>query len=182
MTLRWRDSVGEPDLQSVRDLVASTSFFSAEEQDIAVELVAEALADGERSGYQFLFADSPDDPGTLSGYACFGPIPARTGAFDLYWIAVAPGQQRHGLGGKLLREAERRAARQGAAEMFIDTAGREQYRPTRAFYERHGYAVHEVIADFYSPGDDKVVYRRFLAPAEPAPRPGPASAASAERR
>jgi hypothetical protein len=46
--------------------------------------------------------------------------------------------------------------------MFIDTSGRAQYGPTRAFYERMGYVRHELVPDFYSPGDDKVVYRKQL--------------------
>jgi hypothetical protein len=46
--------------------------------------------------------------------------------------------------------------------MFIDTSGRAQYQPTRAFYERMGYSRYEVVRDFYAPGDDKVVYRKQL--------------------
>lgn len=160
--MEWRDRVREADRDAVSRLVRATGFFSPEEEAIAVELVDEAIALGaEASGYEFIFADSPDGNGLL-GYACFGPIPSRAGAFDLYWIAVAPGSQRSGLGRELIAEAERRAIGQGGSDMFIDTAGRDQYRPTRAFYERMGYMQHEVIPDFYSPGDDKVVYRKPL--------------------
>ncbi|MEX2126461.1 MAG: GNAT family N-acetyltransferase [Woeseia sp.] len=153
----------ESDRQSVRRLVVSTCFFSPEEQDIAVELVDEALSAGKSSGYDFVFADNEQVPGDLLGYACFGPIPARPCSFDLYWIAVSPSRQRHGLGKQLLEEAEQRALQQGAADMFIDTSGRDQYRPTRAFYERMGYRPHEVVPDFYASGDDKVVYRKQIA-------------------
>ena len=51
---------------------------------------------------------------------------------------------------------------QGAVRIFVDTSGREQYRPTRGFYERAGYDVHEVVRDFYAPGDDKVVYHKIV--------------------
>lgn len=158
----WRDRVRDTDRDAVSRLVRATGFFSAEEQAIAVELVDEARTLGaDASGYEFIFADSPEGGGLL-GYACFGPVTGRPGAFDLYWIAVEPGLQRSGLGRQLIVEAERRAIAQGATEMFIDTAGRDQYRPTRAFYERMGYARHETVPDFYSPGDDKVVYRKQL--------------------
>lgn len=157
----WRDAVRESDRQAVRRLVATTGFFSAEEQDIAVELVDEALSHGDASGYEFIFTDS-DEPGDLVGYACFGPIISRPGSYDLYWIAVAPSCQRHGLGRQLMEEVEARLTRRRAAEMFIDTSGRAQYGPTRAFYERMGYVRHELVPDFYSPGDDKVVYRKQL--------------------
>jgi GNAT superfamily N-acetyltransferase len=165
--MRWRDEVAEDDRQAVLRLVASTGFFTPEEQDIAVELVEETLREGAAAGYQFVFADvsaasESKLPTALRGYACFGPIPSRSGSYDLYWIAVAPSEQGQGLGRSLIEEAERRALRQGAEDMFIDTSGRAQYQPTRAFYERMGYSRYEVLRDFYAPGDDKVVYRKQL--------------------
>ncbi|MGH8195390.1 MAG: GNAT family N-acetyltransferase [Woeseiaceae bacterium] len=158
--MQWRYHVRVADRDAVRRLVAETGFFSAPEQDIAVELVDDTLAQGRASGYEFVFADAPG--GALQGYACFGPINPPLPGFDLYWIAVSPAYQGNGLGTRLLREAERLAQAQGATEMYIDTAGRAQYRPTRAFYERAGYRIHEVVPDFYSTGDDKVVYGKQL--------------------
>ncbi|MDH4073006.1 MAG: GNAT family N-acetyltransferase, partial [Gammaproteobacteria bacterium] len=76
-----RETPCKADAAAVRELVASTGYFSADETDIAVELVDETLARGDASGYRFLFADAPD--GSLAGYACFGPIPATTSSFDL---------------------------------------------------------------------------------------------------
>lgn len=156
----WRYRPREGDRKAVRGLVAATGFFSAEEEDIAMELVGDALQHGEDSEYRFVFADAP--AGGLQGYACYGPITPGSRDFDLYWIAVAPDAQRRGTGRALLIEAERLARAEGAAAIFIDTAGRAQYAPTRAFYERMGYSVHAVVQDFYAPGDDKVVYRKAL--------------------
>lgn len=146
----------------MRELVAATGFFSAEEQDVAVELVEETLRRGKASGYEFAFADRPGSPGRINGYACFGRIPATLSSYDLYWVAVAPDCQREGLGARLVREAERAAREQGATQMFVDTAGREQYAPTRAFYERVGYRKVAVLDDFYAPGDAKVIYAKAL--------------------
>jgi GNAT superfamily N-acetyltransferase len=159
--IAWRDVVRPSDRDAVRRLVAATGFFSPQEEAVAVELVDDALTRGAASEYLFLFADGPD--GEPEGYACYGPVTPGAARFDLYWIAVAPGRQRAGLGRALLEETERRARAAGATEMTIDTAGRAQYAPTRAFYERMGYSVLEVVADFYSAGDAKVVYRKSLA-------------------
>jgi GNAT superfamily N-acetyltransferase len=160
--MQWRDELRESDREAVRRLVEATCFFSPEEQDIAVELVDEALSQGKASGYEFIFLDSDASPHELQGYTCFGPIPSRPGSYDLYWIAVAPCRQRHGLGKRLLEETERRAVVQGGTDIFIDTSGRKQYCPTRSFYERMGYTAHEIVPDFYSRGDNKVVYRKRL--------------------
>lgn len=70
--------------------------------------------------------------------------------------------QRSGLGRELLLETERRAVALGAQQMFVDTSGRDQYTPTRAFYERMGYEKAAVLADFYAPGDAKIIYSKEL--------------------
>lgn len=161
--MRWRSEVRENDAAAVRRLVADTGFFNGEEVDIAVELVEETLQRGERAGYAFVFADDDSgESGELLAYTCYGPIPATRSSYDLYWIAVAPSSQGQGLGAAILRESERRAREAGATQMYVDTSGRDQYRPTRAFYERTGYERAAVLRDFFAPGDDKVVYVRRL--------------------
>lgn len=160
--MQWRTELRTGDSDAVRALVAETGFFSVEEQDVAVELVDETLSRGKASGYKFVFADMPESRERLMGYVCFGAIPATEASFDLYWIAVAPGQQRSGLGARLIREAERLAKAQGALQMFVDTAGRDQYAPTRAFYERMGYRQAAVLDDFFALNDAKVIYVKTL--------------------
>lgn len=157
----FRTGLRAGDSDAVRALVQATGFFSAEEVDVAVELVDEAGTKGSAAGYEFVFADAPGD-GALLGYACFGPIPATASSYDLYWIVVAPNQQGRGLGRKLIREAERAAAGMGATRMYVDTSGRGQYAPTRAFYEAAGYHRAAVLEDFYAPGDAKVIYAKDL--------------------
>lgn len=160
--MRWRCELRESDGGAVRQLVAATGFFSKDEEDIAVELVEDRRSRGPASGYEFLFADDPGQQGQLLGYTCFGPIPATQSSYDLYWIAVSPAAQRRGIGAELLRETERLARELGATRMFVDTAGRAAYTPTRAFYERMGYHIEASISDFYAPGDAKVIYARSL--------------------
>jgi ribosomal protein S18 acetylase RimI-like enzyme len=153
--------VEESDRQAVHELVKATGFFDAAEQALAVELVDETLARGVDSGYQFLFAHK-ENSDELLGYACFGKIPATASSYDLYWIAVAPDEQGKGLGATVLRKVETICREQGGKNMFVDTAGRKQYAPTRAFYERLGYDVAAVLDDFYADGDAKVIYARSL--------------------
>jgi GNAT superfamily N-acetyltransferase len=155
----WREAVRREDIDAVRSLVAATGFFSREEEEIAAELVEERLARGAKSGYEFIFAETE---GRLEGYACYGPIAGAFGAFDLYWIAVHPDLQGRGLGLEIMRRAEAAMAAQGARAVYIDTSGRDQYRPTRAFYARAGYLEAAVLPDFYAPGDSKVIFAKRL--------------------
>lgn len=148
------------DLASVPRLVRATGFFSPEEEAIALELVEERLAKGPASGYEFLFAERGTD---ALGYACFGRIPLTQASFDLYWIVVHPEAQGSGIGRLLLSEAEQAVAASGGAALYAETSSRAQYAPTRAFYQRTGYAVAGEFPDFYAPGDGKVVFVKRLA-------------------
>ncbi len=157
LALREQPKAGDPG--RIRRLVARTGFFSREEEAVAEELVQERLDKGEASGYYFVFAE---DAGRLIGYTCFGPIPCTESSFDLYWIAVEPDLQAQGLGRHLLLESAKRIRAAGGKRIYADTSQRAQYQSTRAFYERNGFCQETILADFYAPGDGKVIYCKNL--------------------
>jgi GNAT superfamily N-acetyltransferase len=167
--MRLRAGVRPDDRDAVRRLVASTGFFSAEEEEIAVELVDEALSKGEGpSGYRFVFAE---EAGIPVGYVCFGPISGTESSHDLYWIVVD--QARRGAGiGRALERACRDAVRAlGGRRVYVDTSSRDQYAPTRAFYLACGYEEAARLPEFYAPGDGKVIFVKAL---DAVPAPGAA--------
>ena len=99
MAVSLRAGVKPEDRIAVRRLVASTGFFSGPEEEIAVELVDDALAKGEGpSGYHFIFAE---ENGQAVGYVCFGPIAGTTASHDLYWIVVDNARRGVGVGRRL---------------------------------------------------------------------------------
>jgi ribosomal protein S18 acetylase RimI-like enzyme len=97
----------------------------------------------------------------LAAWICWGPTPCTLGTYDLYWLAVDPAHQQRGLGAALVREMEHRLIA-SARLIVVETAGRDDYAGTRAFYERCGYRVAARIPDFYAPGDDQVVYVKHV--------------------
>jgi D-alanine-D-alanine ligase len=163
----WRETVTREDAARIRALVAATGMFSAEEIDIAEELVLERLARGQVSGYEFVLAERD---GRLVGYACHGPIPGSEVSHDLYWIAVHPDVQGQGLGRAIQRRAEAAIRRAGGRYLYADTSSSEVYAPTRAFYRRMGFAVAAELPDFYRPGDGKMIMRKVLEPWPEIPR------------
>lgn len=154
-----RTDVRPDDLATVRRIVESTGFFHPPEVDVAVELVDERLKSGDASGYFFLFAERD---GRVLGYTCYGPIACTVASYDLYWIAVDAAERGQGLGRDLLRQTEELIAARGGQRVYAETSGREQYEPTRVFYERCGYEREAMQRDFYAPGDDKVMYVRVV--------------------
>lgn len=151
----FREEVRPEDRLAVGRLVRATGFFSEEENGIAVELVEERLEKGVACGYFFLFAEEEK---RLIGYACFGPIPGTVHSFDLYWIAVDPAEQGRGLGRKIMVMAEMLMAKRGGMRVYAETSSRPQYEPTRAFYRSCGFVQEAFLADFYAPGDGKVIF------------------------
>lgn len=157
----WRDEPRPSDPSAVRSIIGSSGFFSDAEIGIAVELVRERLERGLASGYRFLFADDLTS-GSLAGYACYGEIPCTVGSYDLYWIAVDPERRRHGLGRALLAELELRVKLLGGRRIYIETSGRELYRPTQGFYRSCGYVLEAQLADFYGFDDPKLIFVKTL--------------------
>ena len=153
--ISYRRDVRTSDRDGVCEIVRSTGFFTPSEVDIAVELVDENLARGQRSGYSFLFAERA---GRVLGYACFGPIPGTMSSYDLYWIAAHRLYHRKGIGSLILRRSEVLMAEEGCRRVYVDTSSRLQYAPTRLFYESCGYCRVAFLTDFYAPGDDKIIY------------------------
>ena len=62
---------------------------------------------------------------------------------------------KQGLGSLLLAEMDRRIAGR-VKRLFVETSGRADYAPMRAFYERHGYRMLDRLPDHFAPGDDLV--------------------------
>ena len=79
-----------------------------------------------------------------------------------YWIAVEEEKRGHGLGRKVQVEVERRTALFGGKRIYIWTSSRDQYHPTRRFYERMGYSREATLRDYYKPGEDLIIYMKPL--------------------
>jgi D-alanine-D-alanine ligase len=148
------------DRDAILSLVAETGFFRPDELAVAQEVLDEALAKGPGGHYESFIAE---DGGKPVGWVCFGPTPCTLGTFDIYWIAVALSHQRRGLGAALMRHAEDLISSRDGRMAVVETSGRPIYDPTRRFYARLGYKEAARIADFYAPGDDKIVYTKPLA-------------------
>lgn len=149
------------DRPELERILSATRMFSAEEVDVALELIDIGLGRREGDGYRFLVAEQD---GRVAGYACFGRAPMTDETWDLYWIAVDPIVQGRGIGARIMRAVEEAARAGGARLLVVETAGRADYAPTRAFYEGLGYPERARLPDFYRDGDDKVVHVKRLAP------------------
>lgn len=147
------------DLEKIENILASTSLFYPIELETAKELIEEAIANGDESGYYFIFADMGQE--TL-GYICYGPIPMVENRFDLYWIAVKESLRGQGIGGLLLKEAEKHMKKLACKYVYIETSARDDYAPTRRFYQKQGYREVARVPRFFGENDDKLIFMKAL--------------------
>ena len=150
----------------IEEITRAVGVFHADEIPVALEVF-----DGAVAGSPDYLALGAEVDARLAGWICWGPTPCTDGTYDLYWMAVDPALHGSGVGTALVRAIERRLA--GVARLVVvETAGRPDYAPTRAFYQARGYHRAAVIPDFYAPGDDQVIYTKQLAaPALPLSSP-----------
>lgn len=149
--------VGPAQRARLERLTATAGVFRPDEVAIAVELLDEALAGVE--DYRFLGSYAGDE---LVGYACWGPTPGTSGTYDLYWIVVDTAWRGQGVGSALLAAVEDRLAAAGARLIVVETSSRADYGPTRAFYERRGFAPAATLPHYYAVDDDLVIYLKQL--------------------
>jgi ribosomal protein S18 acetylase RimI-like enzyme len=151
-----------PHKESIRRILLQTQAFRDDEIDVAIELIDDSLS---KNG-----ALAPDDyhihvaveNETVLGYVCFGKTPMTLSTFDLYWIAVSPQAQGKGVGKTLFDFTCERVAEMQGKLIVIETASQPKYEPTQKFYERIGCDLEARIKNFYSVGDDKLIYTKHL--------------------
>jgi ribosomal protein S18 acetylase RimI-like enzyme len=157
----------------IREILDATSAFRGDEVDVALELFDETFAVGPaRAPYDpgdgvanYEFVGTFTDDGQLVGYVCYGATPGTDRVYDLYWIAMRPRYQGGGGGSQMLDEVERRLRQREARLIVVETSSREDYSPTRHFYEARGYRSAARLADYYAPGDHRVIYTKRFAEA-----------------
>lgn len=149
------------DIPAIRALAVDTQMFTAEEAGFVDQLVPASL-DGTAPQDRWVVSYQGD---AVVGAAYLGPQPFADRVWNVYFIAVAPSAQGHGIGARLMEHLEAHLRAQGpevARVVLVETSSTEQYAPTRAFYPKQGYVEEARIRDFFGPGDHKVVFWKSL--------------------
>ncbi len=101
--------------------------------------------------------------GRILGYYCIGRRPLTDGVYDLYWIAVDPTSEIKGIGTILVEHAEKFTLENNGRWLLAETSSRDSYSGTRSFYMRNKFTIVAEINDFYSVGDNLIVFGKYLA-------------------
>ncbi|MBI5876278.1 MAG: GNAT family N-acetyltransferase [Chloroflexi bacterium] len=148
------------DAEAINRIAASVTVFSAEEVRAVGELLDLFFTDHAQD--EFLFISAEDD-GRVVGFACYGRIALTARNYELNWIATDPQAGRRGVAAALIGEVERIAREAGARYVNLETSATSPYAPARAFYDRQDYQIVARIPDYYSDGDEMLMYRKLVA-------------------
>ncbi|HTK82800.1 MAG TPA: N-acetyltransferase [Bacteroidota bacterium] len=148
------------DRERIHEILVATAVFTDEEVRVALELIDATLHNPHQQDYEIYTAVSEQNE--VVGYYCVGPTPLTQGTYDLYWIAVDPKTHGQGIGRLLNEHAEDRVRGHGARLLIAHTSSLPKYDNTRMFYLRHGYLEVARIKEYYKPGDDLVIYGKYV--------------------
>lgn len=147
------------DKPAIMQILRDTPEFTPAELCVAEEVLDSYLEDSCDSGYRVLVVATGS---SIVGYVCYGPTPLTEGTWDIYWLAVAPQSQNRGLGAALLASAESEIRHGRGRLALIETSSKPEYEKTRRFHRSQGYKLTSRVADFYAPGDAKLIFKKCL--------------------
>jgi GNAT superfamily N-acetyltransferase len=101
-------------------------------------------------------------PGAEVTVAIAGPTPLTESTWHLYWLCVHPCFQCRGVARALQSALETAIRAHGGERIVVETGGRADYDPARAFYRAAGYRECGFIPDYYRPGDACFFYCKVL--------------------
>ena len=155
LNITYRTNVLPGDVSAVKEMAESTGFFYDFEIPVAIELVEDALMDGEYSPYKFLFAEVNGRP---VSYTCYGQIMGTEAGYDLFWIITHNDFRGKGIGKIILEKTHEMIRDLGGKYVIAETSGLDKYTPTRKFYLDFGYKLEAEIRDYYKDGDSKAIF------------------------
>ncbi len=164
------------EFDEIMAMTRRAAVFNETEVDTVTELLEGYEEGPEISGYNFLScritahpersreaAESKDEqPGQVVGYACWGPRELSGNGYDLYWICADPAVHSKGVGRALMQAVEEEIRKRNGVWLVIETSDTDHYGPARRLYERSGYTLAMLLADFYKDGDGMCTYTKRL--------------------
>jgi aminoglycoside 6'-N-acetyltransferase I len=133
--------------------------FKESEVKVAMELVDIAINNHAQTDYHIYVYEID---GKIFGYHCTGRRPLTDAVYDLYWIVSDPQFSGKGIGKNLLEHAEEFVRSSNGRWLLAETSSKDSYTATRNFYLRNNYTIISEIRDFYSVGDNLLVFGKYF--------------------
>ena len=142
------------DLLALKTVIERTELFPS---DMLDAMIAGYFAGEDEAGFWLTY-----DDGEPVAVAFCAPERMTQGAWNALLLAVRPDYQGKGLGAALMDKVEQTLARREERILLVETSGLAAFERTRNFYRKNGYEEEARIREFYSEGEDKIVFRKVL--------------------
>ena len=146
-------------MQTYLDLAEATGAFAPMELEVLKDVLEDHIGFPE-IGYT-IFDERVDDK--IAGFIIFGRAPLTAYGWDIYWLAVDKGYQGKGYGKRLIQKVEKYVLGQMEKVILrVETSSQNMYAHARNLYMKQGFKEVGRIQDFYSEGDDNIIYYKNL--------------------
>ena len=143
------------DTAAVIALSETSGLFDAD----GIELIKERLS-GYLNGNDELWYAAVDEK--IEGAIYCIPEPMTDGTWNILMLIVSVDSHGQGYGQALMNFVEETLAVRGARLMIVETSSLDGFERARAFYPKCGYTEEARIKNFYTTGDDKVIFSKTV--------------------
>ncbi|MEO8399406.1 MAG: GNAT family N-acetyltransferase [Ignavibacteriaceae bacterium] len=152
--------IKQADAKQLENILKRIPNFNNEEINVAMELIEIASSNMEQKDYSIFVYENSENK--ILGYHCTGKRSLTDGVYDLYWIVSDPKAKKKGIGKLLLDHAEKFVIDNNGRWILAETSSKESYAGTRNFYLRNNYSIVAQINDFYTLGDNLIMFGKYL--------------------
>ena len=144
----------QSDLPAIARILDETELFPREMLDELISPFLEGANQDER------WYVCENDNREVAGFGYCRREPLTEGTWNLLAIGVRSAQQGLGIGATLMKHVEESLADERL--LIVETSGLDSFSKTRSFYTRCGYELVATIPEYWSEGDDKVIFSKKL--------------------
>jgi aminoglycoside 6'-N-acetyltransferase I len=149
----------QADVLIIEKFLGKVKAFSESEVNVAMELINITTKNPDQTDYHVFVYENGKK---IFGYYCVGKRPLTDGVYDLYWIVANPEHPKKGIGKSLLEHAENFVLSHNGRWLLAETSSQGSYAAARNFYLRNRYSIIAEINDFYSVGDNLMVFGKYF--------------------
>lgn len=145
--------VVKSDLENIKSVIDSSGLFPSEMLD---DMIAGYFSETE----ECIWLTGNLEKESFVSYCA--PEKMTEGTWNLYLIAVHSSLQGQNIGSKVLAHLEHLLVSKRVRILIVETSGLPEFEKTRTFYIKNKYTKEASIREFYSKGEDKVVFWKKL--------------------